>query len=182
MKAKIIRSHNFRNLNTEVGLNTQPHNLKYSHTTENCMYFQILRYPRKEILKHLSETEDGEIVLGKGFIRAAVKKQGTCMCFIVHYQVKTEPGQQLRKGEKSKCLVTEKEKLYVCSAEKSKIVQLLNPYLFHFAEVNDQESNRVIIQFFNGWANPKTFEEIKNQISYEQERKAVEILRAYFDL
>lgn len=182
MKAKIIRSHNRKEMNTEIELNTQPHNIKYSSTSENCMFFQIIRYPRKEIIHHLTEKENGEIILGKVYIRAAVKKQGTHICLIVHYQVKTEPGQKLNKGEKSKCLITDKEKLYICSADKGEIVQLINPYMFHFSEVNDPESNRIIQQFFSGWVNPRTLSDIMNQIDFQQEQKAVEILRAYFDL
>lgn len=54
---------------------TDAHNLRYSHAEKNCLYFQIFRFPYKEMTKAVASHEDGTVKFMKSYIRAAVKRQ-----------------------------------------------------------------------------------------------------------
>jgi len=183
MKAKIINSHSDNKKNKLIELNTEPHNIKYSHVSGlNCIFVQLHHFPRKDIMQFLANKETGEIKIDKGFIRACIKVQGVRPCLVIHYTIKTEPGQKLRDGEKSKCLLTEKEVVFPIDAENREISTIFSPLVFHLAEVNTQKDYTYISNLFDKYMNPKTFADLATLITPEQERKAVEILRAYFDL
>ena len=51
---------------------TDAHNLRYSHAEKNCLYFQIFRFPYKEMTKAVAGHEDGTVKFMKSYIRAAV--------------------------------------------------------------------------------------------------------------
>ena len=53
---------------------TDAHNLRYSHAEKNCLYFQIFRFPYKEMTKAVAGHEDGTVKFMKSYIRAAVTK------------------------------------------------------------------------------------------------------------
>lgn len=52
---------------------TDAHNLRYSHAEKNCLYFQIFRFPYKEMTKAVAGHEDGTVKFMKSYIRAAEK-------------------------------------------------------------------------------------------------------------
>ena len=54
---------------------TDVHNLRYSHAEKNCLYFQIFRFPYKEMTKAVAGHEDGTVKFMKSYIRAAVKRK-----------------------------------------------------------------------------------------------------------
>lgn len=58
---------------------TDAHNLRYSHAEKNCLYFQIFRFPYKEMTKAVAGHEDGTVKFMKSYIRAAVKRQETVL-------------------------------------------------------------------------------------------------------
>lgn len=41
---------------------TDAHNLRYSHAEKNCLYFQIFRFPYKEMTKAVASYEDGTVI------------------------------------------------------------------------------------------------------------------------
>lgn len=53
---------------------TDAHNLRYSHAEKNCLYFQIFRFPYKEMTKAVAGHEDGTVKFMKSYIRAAADK------------------------------------------------------------------------------------------------------------
>ena len=52
---------------------TDAHNLRYSYAEKNCLYFQIFRFPYKEMTKAVAGHEDGTVKFMKSYIRAAEK-------------------------------------------------------------------------------------------------------------
>ena len=76
---------------------TDAHNLRYSHAEKNCLYFQIFRFPYKEMTKAVAGHEDGTVKFMKSYIRAAVKRQETVLQFVFRYQV--EKVERRKSGE-----------------------------------------------------------------------------------
>ena len=72
---------------------TDAHNLRYSHAEKNCLYFQIFRFPYKEMTKAVAGHEDGTVKFMKSYIRAAVKRQETVLQFLslIHISEPTRP-------------------------------------------------------------------------------------------
>lgn len=65
---------------------TDAHNLRYSHAEKNCLYFQIFRFPYKEMTKAVAGHEDGTVKFMKSYIRAAVKRQETVLQFVFRHR------------------------------------------------------------------------------------------------
>lgn len=76
---------------------TDAHNLRYSHAEKNCLYFQIFRFPYKEMTKAVAGHEDGTVKFMKSYIRAAVKRQETVLQFVFRYQVEKNGAQEVRR-------------------------------------------------------------------------------------
>lgn len=47
---------------------TDAHNLRYSYAEKNCLYFQIFRFPYKEMTKAVAGHEDGTVKFMKSYI------------------------------------------------------------------------------------------------------------------
>lgn len=74
---------------------TEPHNIRYSHAEKNCLYFQVLHFPYKELTKVVAEHESGNVRFMKSFIRAVIKRQETCLQFIFRFQVENRSAESL---------------------------------------------------------------------------------------
>lgn len=92
---------------------TDAHNLRYSHAEKNCLYFQIFRFPYKEMTKAVASHEDGTVKFMKSYIRAAVKRQETVLQFVFRYQV--EKVERRKSGELKRRSIIEKERVFLIS-------------------------------------------------------------------
>lgn len=135
---------------------TDAHNLRYSHAEKNCLYFQIFRFPYKEMTKAVAGHEDGTVKFMKSYIRAAVKRQETVLQFVFRYQV--EKVERRKSGELKRRSIIEKERVFLIEADKSEL------YLNSFQE----------------WAHPLTLESVTAELTEEQKLIAAKMLKAYF--
>lgn len=135
---------------------TDAHNLRYSHAEKNCLYFQIFRFPYKEMTKAVAGHEDGTVKFMKSYIRAAVKRQETVLQFVFRYQV--EKVERRKSGELKRRSIIEKERVFLIEADKSEIIQ----------------------NSFREWAHPLTLESVTAKLTEEQKLIAAKMLKAYF--
>ena len=146
---------------------TDAHNLRYSHAEKNCLYFQIFRFPYKEMTKAVAGHEDGTVKFMKSYIRAAVKRQETVLQFVFRYQV--EKVERRKSGELKRRSIIEKERVFLIEADK---VELEN--------VNSEKDAALYLNSFREWAHPLTLESVTAKLTEEQKLIAAKMLKAYF--
>lgn len=133
---------------------TDAHNLRYSYAEKNCLYFQIFRFPYKEMTKAVVGHEDGTVKFMKSYIRAAVKRQETVLQFVFRYQVEKV---ERRKSDELK---------------RRSIVELEN--------ANSEKDAALYLNSFQEWAHPLTLESVTAELTEEQKLIAAKMLKAYF--
>lgn len=144
---------------------TDAHNLRYSHAEKNCLYFQIFRFPYKEMTKAVAGHEDGTVKFMKSYIRAAVKRQETVLQFVFRYQV--EKMERRKSGELKRRSIIEKERVFLIEADKSEIIQ-------------SEKDATLYLNSFQEWAHPLTLELVTAELTEEQKLIAAKMLKAYF--
>lgn len=157
---------------------TDAHNLRYSHAEKNCLYFQIFRFPYKEMTKAVASHEDGTVKFMKSYIRAAVKRQETVLQFVFRYQV--EKVERRKSGELKRRSIIEKERVFLIEANKSEIIQLVKPLLVELENVNSEKDAALYLNSFQEWVHPLTLESVTAELTEEQKLIAAKMLKAYF--
>lgn len=157
---------------------TEPHNIRYSHAEKNCLYFQVLHFPYKELTKVVAEHESGNVRFMKSFIRAVIKRQETCLQFIFRFQV--EKPERRKSGELRRRSLVEKEKVFLIEAEKCEVVQFVEPLLIEIENVNRKQDAALFISSFKEWAHPLTLESVIEGLTDDQKLLAAKMLQAYF--
>lgn len=157
---------------------TDAHNLRYSHAEKNCLYFQIFRFPYKEMTKAVAGHEDGTVKFMKSYIRAAVKRQETVLQFVFRYQV--EKMERRKSGELKRRSIIKKERVFLIEADKSEIIQLVKPFLVELENVNSEKDAALYLNSFQEWAHPLTLESVTAELTEEQKLIAAKMLKAYF--
>lgn len=174
MKAIIRHNHNFPEHDISINLNASIHNVSFSHVNPcNCLFVKLHHFPRKEILQQLQEYESGEVGQLKSYIRIAVKKQRTDLVLIVRYSVRSGV-------QKNQYTIHEKERPYIIQYNKQELIDLVHPFMNRLYESNTKADADSLKSYFDEYVNPSTLSAISNRITKEQERKAVQILAAYF--
>lgn len=151
---------------------TDAHNLRYSHAEKNCLYFQIFRFPYKEMTKAVASHEDGTVKFMKSYIRAAVKRQETVLQFVFRYQV--EKVERRKSGELKRRSIIEKERVFLIEADKSEIIQV------ELENVNSEKDAALYLNSFQEWVHPLTLESVTAELTEEQKLIAAKMLKAYF--
>ena len=149
---------------------TDAHNLRYSHAEKNCLYFQIFRFPYKEMTKAVAGHEDGTVKFMKSYIRAAVKRQETVLQFVFRYQV--EKMERRKSGELKRRSIIEKERVF--------LIELVKPFLVELENVNSEKDAALYLNSFQEWAHPLTLESVTAELTEEQKLIAAKMLKAYF--
>jgi len=159
-----------------IQLNTQPHNIRFSHVEHcNCLFVKLVHFPYKEIMNHLSSIEDGEVIQLKGYIRICIKKQYTTYYFVVRY------GVRVGGASKNQYTVTEKERLYPIEAERVRLFNLTRAYLSRLYEFNTQRDADLLASYFKAFITPPTLEAISERLTEEERQRALRTLCAIFD-
>lgn len=180
MKIKITTAQNSQLSSKLLPVITDAHNLRYSHTSQNCIYFQCFRFPYKSMVQNVAPYENGIVRFSKSYIRAVIKRQETVLQFVFRYtveKVERRKGQELKRRT-----VTEKERVYIIEANRDEIIQLVEPLLVELENVNGEKSAALYIQSYNDWAYPLTVESVVSGLTEGQKRIAARLLKAYFVL
>lgn len=74
----------------------------------------------------------------------------------------------------------EKERVFLIEADKSEIIQLVNPLLVELENVNSKNDAALYLDSFQGWAHPLTLESVTAGLTDEQKLIAAKMLKAYF--
>lgn len=142
---------------------TDAHNLRYSHAEKNCLYFQIFRFPYKEMTKAVAGHEDGTVKFMKSYIRYQVEKM-----------------ERRKSGELKRRSIIEKERVFLIEADKSEIIQLVKPFLVELENANSEKDATLYLNSFQEWAHPLTLESVTAELTEEQKLIAAKMLKAYF--
>lgn len=163
-----------------ISIVDEPHNIRYSHAEDNCLYFQIMRFPYKEMLKIAAAQESGTVSqrFQKSYIRAVIHKNETVLHFLFRYTVKKVERQ--KPGELSRCSVTEKQIQFLIEADKDEIIQLVEPFLVDIKNVNTHDAATHYINSYNDWAHPLTLEAVTASLTEEQKKKAAKLILELF--
>lgn len=158
----------------------EPHNIRYSHAEDNCLYFQIMRFPYKEMLKLAAAQESGIVSqrFQKSYIRAVIHSSETVLHFLFRYTV--ENVERHKPGELSRRSVAEKQLRFLIEADKDEIIQLVDPFLVDIENVNLSNTAAKYIQAYNDWAHPLTLEDVTAGLTEEQKKKAAKLIRELF--
>lgn len=169
-----------------VQLITAPHNIQFDHVKKNLLYFRVNQFPRKEIMQRIREIENQEFSISSGQLRAAFKKQGVNLCFVVRYNVKT-PAKVKRSGNVlNSYTVIEKEQVFTMygdtdESEKQEIVKIVDPYAWRLRTDNSAHDAETILSWFDEWAHPATLESVTASLTNDQKAIAAKLLKAYFN-
>ncbi len=156
-----------------------PHNIQFGHAEGHMMFFRILRFPKKDIMRVLTDEEMKEIKITSAYIRACFKKQGVGTCFIVRYMIK-EQAEKTGGGVLNCYTITEKERLFAMDAEKEEIVRLVEPYLIELDAVNSKATSAILRENFQEWAHPLKLEDVVATLTEDQKLKAAKMLKTFF--
>lgn len=176
MNISIICNKNASEKPVSVPLCTEPHNIRFSHVEHcNCMFVKLIHFPQKEIMKHLSSVESGEVEQLRGFIRICIKKQCTTYFFVVRYDVRVSG------ASKNQYTITEKEKLYPIEAERVELFDLTRSYLSRLYESNTKRDADLLTSYFKSYITPTSLESLSDRLSEEEKLRALRTLCAIFD-
>ena len=176
MKASITHRHRGEIYTTPITLNTEPHNLKFSHFDSlNCFYLSLIRFPYKRIMQEINKTENGEIIQIDAVIRVSISKQATRLRLCVYYDVRTSES-------KTKYTVTKKEMHLDIKAEKEEILEVVSPYLSRLKERNTESDAKLLTSWFYRFVQPPTFESIVKKLSETQKEQAINLLCEHFGI
>lgn len=163
-----------------ISIVDEPHNIRYSHAEDNCLYFQIMRFPYKEMLKIAAAQDSGTVSqrFQKSYIRAVIHKSETVLHFLFRYTV--EKVERQKRGELSRRSVVEKELMFLIEADKDEIIQLVDPFLVDIENVNVKSAADHYIQSYNDWAHPLTLEAVTAGLTEEQKKRAAKFIQELF--
>lgn len=165
-----------------ISIVDEPHNIRYSHAEDNCLYFQIMRFPYKEMLKIAAAQESGAVSqrFQKSYIRAVIHSTETVLHFLFRYTV--QKVERHNPGELSRRSVAEKQIMFLMEANKDEIIRLVDPFLVDIENVNIKSAAAKYIQSYNDWAHPLTLEAVTAGLTDEQKLKAAKIIRELFGI
>lgn len=186
MKVKIPNPHDpINGIPTMIPVITSPHNIQFDHAKSNCLFLRVHKFPKKEIMRFLADTEDQEFSVTGGMIRAAFKKQGVFLCFVVNYSTKKTANVKRSGNIVSSYTVTEKQHIFSMygetnESEKQEIIRFVDPFAWHLRASNNKESADILLEGYHDWAHPLTFEKVTADLTEDQKLVAAKILHAYF--
>lgn len=178
MKIKITTVQNSNPAYELLPVVTEAHNLRYSHAEKNRLYFQVFRFPYKEMTKIVANNEDGTVKFMKSYIRAVIKTQETVLQFVFRYQV--EKVERRKSGELKRRSLIEKERVFLIETNKPEIIRLVEPLLVEIENVNSEHDAALFINSFKEWAYPLTLESVTAGLTEDQKLIAAKMLKAYF--
>ncbi len=172
----------------QIELNTAPHNVRFDHAKQNCLFFRVRSYKWAEMLDHaikldaMNHRESGKTKRTTSFIRLAIKTHHgdgrVDACFVFRYTVELE--QKKSKNDVKRKTVIEREKVYTIDASREEIAALADPVLQEIDAVNTPKAAALIRSLYSDAIHPATLEQIAATLTEEENIKAARILRAYF--
>lgn len=195
MKIKVIDKNQIGTLSTGetlvnhaqtlVSIVDEPHNIQFDHAENNLMFFRVFRFPRKDLLRVLTDLEGLEATITGAYLRAAFRvsnsdwHKGTGMAFIVRYSIK-EQVEKPEAGVLNCYTIKEKEKVFAMEYASDEVIRLVEPYLIELDAVNSKAEAEKLRECFNDWAHPLTIEAVTEGLTDEQKLKAAKIIRELF--
>lgn len=170
---------------TLVSIVDEPHNIQFDHAEDNLMFFRIFRFPKKDVLRVLTEEEGLEATITGAYLRAAFRvsntdwHKGVGMAFIVRYTIK-EQAEKMEAGVLNCYTIKEKEKTFAMERTDDEVIRMVEPYLIELDAVNSKASAAKLRECFNDWAHPLTLEAVTEGLTDEQKLKAAKIIRELF--
>ena len=165
---------------SEINLVSNPHNIRFSHARQNCIYFQIIRFPYSKMIADVTSDNitAGEIKPNKSYIRICIRRQNTDMQFVFRYTVEApekKHGNELRRRS-----IIEKERVFIIRADKDEIVRMGDPFITEIENMNDKRSARIYLNSYNEWAHPVTLQSVISKLTEDQKAIAAKMINEYF--
>lgn len=159
---------------------TAPHNIQFDHMTRNLMYFRVIHFPRKALIKALVDDLDREIKITDFFLRVILRVTGDINIWgVARYEVKDKV-ENSEKNVRNCYTITEKEAEFFVEYTKEEVAQIVEPHLIELDAVMNKRSANLFRSHFREWAHPLSLSEVVNLLSDEQRQEAAYLLKDHF--